>query len=50
MATILISAAVTRAAPIRGEALIRGKHLFQCGYAKVRRLLEGGAYLRSGAY
>ena len=35
---------------IRGEALIRGRRLFQCGYPKVRRLLEGGAYLRPAAY
>ena len=35
---------------IRGEALIRGRRLFQRGYQKVQRLLEGGAYLRPGAY
>ena len=34
----------------RGALLIRGKHLFQCGYPKVWLLLEGDAYLRSGAY
>ena len=44
MVTILISAA------FRGAALLRGRRLFQCGYPKVRRLLEGGAYLRPGAY
>ena len=48
--TILISAAFGGAALIRGEALTRGRRLFQCGYPKVRRLLEGGAYLRPGAY
>ena len=35
---------------IRGEALIRGKRLFQCGYPDVRRILEGGTYLKPGAY
>ena len=54
--TILISAAFRGAALIRGNALIRGMRLFQCGYPKVwlllerRRLLEGGAYLRSSSY
>ena len=48
--TILISAAFGGTALIRGEALIRGRRLCQCGYPKVRRLLEGGAYLRPGAY
>ena len=48
--TILISPAFRSAALIRGEALLRGRHLFQCGYSKVGRLLEGGAYLRPGAY
>ena len=38
--TILISAT------FRGELLIRGRHLFQCKYPKVRRLLEGSGYLR----
>ena len=47
--TILTNAVFTGAA-LRGEALIRGRCLFLCGYPKVRRLLEGGAYLRSGAY
>ena len=28
----------------RGGALIRGRHLFQCGYPKVRRLCEVGPY------
>ena len=32
------------AALIRGEALIIGKRLFQCGYPKAWRLLEGAAY------
>ena len=44
MVTIVISAA------FRGAALIRGRHLFQCGHPEVRRLLEGGAYLRLDAY
>ena len=48
--TILISAVFRGAALIRGEALIRGRRLFQCGYPKVRRLLEGGSYLRPGDY
>ena len=48
--TILISAAFGGAALVRGEALIRGRRLFQCGYPKVRHLLKGGAYLRPGAY
>ena len=38
------------AALIRGEAHIRGKRLFQCGYTKEQRLLEGSGYLRPGAY
>ena len=56
MGTILISAAfrgavlIREEVLIRGEALIREKRLFQCGYPKVRRLLEGGTYLRPGAY
>ena len=48
--TILISAAFRGAAPVRGEVHIRGRRLFQYGYLKVRRLLEGSAYLRPGAY
>ena len=48
--TALISVAFRAAVLIRGEAIIRGRRLFQCGYPKVGRLLEGGAYLRSGAY
>ena len=48
--TILICAAFEGAALVRGEALIRARHLFQCGYPKMRRLSEGGAYLRRGAY
>ena len=47
---ILISAAFRGAAFIRGEVLIRGKRLFQSGYPKVRRLLEGSVYLRPGTY
>ena len=42
--TFLISAA------FKGVALITGRSLFQCGYTKVRFILEGGAYLRPGAY
>ena len=30
--------------------LLEGRRLFQCGYPKVRRLLEGDAYLRPCAY
>ena len=44
MVNIPISAA------FRGEAFIRGMRLFLCGYSKMRRLLEGSAYLRPGAY
>ena len=44
MVTILISAAFRVAVPIRMRLL------FQCGHPKERRLLEGGAYLRSAAY
>ena len=50
MVTILISDAFEGAVLIRGDALVRGRCLFQFGYPKVRRLLEGGAYLRPGAY
>ena len=42
--TILMSAM------FRGTALITGKLLFQSGYPKVQRLLEGGTYLRLGVY
>ena len=47
---ILISAVFGGVALIRGEVLIRGRRLFQCREPKVRRLLEGGAYLRHCAY
>ena len=50
MVTVLKSAAFRGAALMRGEALIGGKRLFQCGYAKIRSLLEGGTYLRTGAH
>ena len=50
MVTILISAAFRDAASVRGERLIRGRRLFQCGYPRVQHLLEDGAYLRLGAY
>ena len=44
MLAVLISAA------FRDAAFITGRPLFQCGYPKVWRLLEGGAYLRRGTY
>ena len=47
---ILTSAAFRGVTLIKGETLIRERHLFQCGYPNVLRLLEGGAYLRPGAY
>ena len=47
MVTILRSAAFRSAAFIRREALIRGRHFFHCGYQKLRRLLEGGAYFKN---
>ena len=50
MVTFLISPVFRAAAFVKGEALIRGMCLFQCGQPKERRLLEGGAYLRSGNY
>ena len=34
----------------RTAALIRVRRLFQFGYPEVRRLLEGGAYLKPAAY
>ena len=40
MVTIPISSAFSGVALIRGEALIRGRRLYQCGYPKVRRLFE----------
>ena len=48
--TILISAVFRDAALFRGEARIRGRRLFQCGYPEVQRLSEGGTYLRPDAY
>ena len=48
--TILINTAFRVGALIRGEVLIRGRRLLQFGHQKERRLLEGGAYLRLGAY
>ena len=50
MVTILISAAVRGAPLFRGGVLIKGRRLFQCGYPKVRGLLEGGVFLKPGAY
>ena len=41
---------VTISVAFKGAALIRGRRFFQCGYPRVRRLLEGGAYLRPGVY
>ena len=41
MITVLMNAAFLGATLIRGEALIRGKRLFQCGYPKMSSLLEG---------
>ena len=42
--TILISAA------FRGAELIRGRHLFQCGYLKVQRLFEAWRLLEGMWY
>ena len=50
MVTILISATFKGAEPIRGEELIRGRHLFKSVPLRERRLLEGGAYLRPSTY
>ena len=50
MVTILINTTFRRGVSIRGEALIRGKHLFQSGYPKVLCLLEGNTYLRPSTY
>ena len=30
--------------------ILEGRRLFQCGHRKVQHLLEGGAYLKTGAY
>ena len=43
---LVICAAFRSVALITGEALIRGRRLFQCGYPKVRYLLKDGVYLR----
>ena len=40
IAAALISAIFRDAALIRGDVFIRGRRLFQCGYPKVRSLLE----------
>ena len=40
MVTILMSIAFTGAGLISGEALIRGRRLFQCEYPKLQRLFE----------
>ena len=50
MVTILISTAFIGVALIIGEALITGRHLFQCGYPKVRRFLESGAHLSPSTF
>ena len=38
--TILINDVFRSATLLKEETLIRGRHLFQCRYPKVRRLLE----------
>ena len=48
--TILISTTFIVTALIRREVLIRGRRLFQCRYSKVLHLIEGGVYLKPGAY
>ena len=50
MVTLLISTTFIGAVLISGELLIKSRSLFQCEYPKVQQLLEGGAYLRLGAY
>ena len=50
MVTVLISGTFGGAALVRGEALIKARRFFQYGYPKGKHLLEGGAYLRPGAY
>ena len=50
LVAILLSAVFSGAALTRGETLIRERRLLECGYLKVRCFLEGGAYLRPGAY
>ena len=47
--TILMNAVYSGAELTRGEELIKGRGLFQCGYPKVRRLLQDGTYLMPGA-
>ena len=41
---------IQRCGSYQRGSLIRGRRLFQCGHPKVRRLLQGGAYLRLGTY
>ena len=50
METIPISSTFSGVALIRGEALIRGRRLFQCGYPKVRRLFENPRLLEEMRY
>ena len=42
--------AILTSAAFRAAVLIRGTRLFQCGYRRMWRLFEGGAYVRLGAY
>ena len=44
--TILINTAFRGESLIRKEALVRGRRLFQCEYAKVRRLFEAERLLK----
>ena len=48
--TILISAEFRSAALSRGEAFIRGRCLFRCGYPKVRRFFEAQRLLEEKRY
>ena len=41
---------ILTSATFRGEALIIGTPLFQCGHSNMQCLLEGGAYMRPGVY
>ena len=50
MVTLLKRAAFVGVALTRGEVLIKGRHLFQCGYPKMWHLLEGSPYLRPSTY
>ena len=48
--TVLMSAVFRGAALIGGEALIRGRRFFQCGYPKVRCLFEAQCLLEEIRY